>query len=160
MNEKERILVLGAILRRIDNFSMTTLDGRLLLQKTVYLLQACGLYLGYHFSWYLYGPYSTELASDGFTLTQLYSSVPKGTFKKKDSEEKFATFMAHIGSSTKDAHWLELLASIHFLTELYPQKERTEIIAIVQKKQHYFSLAECKKAWDYLKEWRLIDPKD
>ncbi len=39
------------------------LVGRTRLQKSVYLLQACGINLGFDFDYHHYGPYSEELAS-------------------------------------------------------------------------------------------------
>jgi uncharacterized protein YwgA len=43
-------------------------DGRLRLQKTVYLLQQAGFDLGYRFRMYHYGPYSEGLHGDTRTL--------------------------------------------------------------------------------------------
>jgi uncharacterized protein YwgA len=39
---------------------------RLAVQKTVYLAQAAGLDLGYHFGWYIRGPYCSAVAKDMF----------------------------------------------------------------------------------------------
>src|SRR3989442_1336381 len=58
-------LVLEALGRelRLDDF-----PSRLSLQKTIYLVQAAGVDLGYSYSWYLRGPYSSALTRDAFAL--------------------------------------------------------------------------------------------
>ena len=93
MNEKMKKLILGRILKRTGNFNpnsyATSFDQRLIFQKTIYLLQAFGLYLGYVFSWYIRGPYSSELARKGYDLTRIYHTAPKVRFSRKISEEKF-----------------------------------------------------------------------
>src|SRR6266516_1455458 len=48
--------------------SSSTLPDRKRLQKVTYLAQAAGADLGYRFSWYLMGPYSSVLTRDYFTL--------------------------------------------------------------------------------------------
>lgn len=50
---------------------MSEFDRRLVLQKTVYLLQEAGVHLGYPYRWYLRGPYSPALADDLFMFASL-----------------------------------------------------------------------------------------
>ncbi|HME54131.1 MAG TPA: hypothetical protein VKM55_18040, partial [Candidatus Lokiarchaeia archaeon] len=45
--------------------AVSTLDERIILQKTIFLLKQLGYDLKYNFNWYLKGPYSPALASDG-----------------------------------------------------------------------------------------------
>jgi len=73
---------------------MSTFEGRLKLQKTVYLLQSFGVYLGYGFTWYMRGPYLTRLTKDGFALQTIYKQVPEGTFAEKNVQKRFAEFLA------------------------------------------------------------------
>jgi len=40
---------------------MSTFMDRLKLQKLVYILHSEGMDLGYDFTWYIYGPYSSTL---------------------------------------------------------------------------------------------------
>src|SRR5437762_1233304 len=47
---------------------LNSFDDRLILQKSVYLAQAAGIQLGYHFQWYLRGPYSPMLTKDAFAI--------------------------------------------------------------------------------------------
>jgi uncharacterized protein YwgA len=75
--ERIKLEELGGILKRIGNYNPemfeSSFNDRLIFQKTIYLLQAFGLYLGYYFSWYIHGPYSTTLTRDGFALIDKYS---------------------------------------------------------------------------------------
>lgn len=156
MSEKERALVLGAIVKRIGTLDMDSFDGRLLLQKWVYLLQAFGLFLGYRFKWYLYGPYSSELASDGFEISSLFHKIPKGRFAKKTSEKRFSDFRSFLDVGIDNPEWLELLASIHFLNKLYRSRNKEEIIKMVMKKQTYFTREKCEIAWNHLEQHGLL----
>ena len=63
-------LVLSKCLNILDlqRPNMEDFDERLRLQKIVYLLWAYGISLGYGFNWYVRGPYSPKLASDGYTI--------------------------------------------------------------------------------------------
>ena len=69
---------LGFILKQIPgyDFSLEGFSDRLKLQKTIYLLQVFGVYLGYDFSWYLRGPYCSILAANGFLLQDIYDEIP------------------------------------------------------------------------------------
>jgi uncharacterized protein YwgA len=49
-------------------FSLATFDDRLILQKAASIIQTAGVELGYHFHWYLRGPYSSSLTRDAFAV--------------------------------------------------------------------------------------------
>ena len=55
-------------------FEVRDFQKRLILQKTAYLAQATGVHLGYHFSWYLRGPYCSALTSDAFDVVSEINS--------------------------------------------------------------------------------------
>jgi uncharacterized protein YwgA len=163
VNEKEeetKILLLGGLLRRIGNFDQqsfaSSFDQRLILQKTVYLLQAFGLFLGYGFSWYIRGPYSPLLAHHGYNLAKAKKKVPLVRFTTKKSEKKFDEFLDFLSSKKDDADWLEILASIHLLRRLYPNYSKVKILKLVESKQPYFSKEICEKAWNDLKKYGLV----
>ena len=60
---------LGLVLREADvSVDVSSFANRLILQKAGYLLQQAGVSLGYHFSWYLRGPYSPDYTDDVFAL--------------------------------------------------------------------------------------------
>ena len=156
MEDMERALALGAVLKRIGNFDMSTFKGRLVLQKTIYLLQSFGLYFGYKFSWYIHGPYSPELTREAFKLKPFYRKVPHAKFAKSHTEKRFKEFLNFVGGKKRDADWLEQLACTHFLKALNPSANKEEIIEIVLNHESHFTKKECRKAWDYLIKLELI----
>lgn len=152
----ERALALGAVLKRIGNFDLSTFEGRLVLQKTVYLLQSFGLYFGYKFSWYVHGPYSPELTREAFKLQPMYRKVPQVEFAKTRTEKRFQEFLDLIGDKKNDADWLEQLACTHFLRVLNPTASRKQIIRVVLNHESRFTREQCEKAWNYLAEQGLL----
>ena len=160
MNEQERILILGGVLKRIGNFLPESFekafDSRLIFQKTIYLLQAFGLHFGYRFSWYVSGPYSTNLTRDGYELIGSFKEAPNVTFTKASSEEKFNDFLSFLGDRKNDANWLETLASIHFLRRVYPKKGRMEILGMILEKQPHLTAEEFNEALLHLEEFGLL----
>jgi len=164
VSEKEKILALGGILRRIGNFEPScfpsSFDMRLIFQKTVYLMQAFGLYLGFDFSWYLRGPYSPMLAHFGYEITKMKELIPVARFSNPRSEERFVKFLEFLGPEKDNARWLEILASIHMQKKLHPWKSKNDILRIVVHKQSYFTIKECREAWNYLARHGLIGDEE
>lgn len=156
MEDMERALSLGAVLKRIGNFDLSTFEGRLVLQKTVYLLQSFGLYFGYKFSWYVHGPYSPDLTTEAFKLQSIYRKVPQAKFAKTRTEKHFQDYLRFIGDKKNDADWLEQLACTHFLWVLNPTASRKQIIQAVLDHEPHFTMIQCQKAWDYLVEHDLV----
>lgn len=159
MEDVKTALALGAILKRIGNFDVSTFEGRLVLQKTVYLLQSFGLYFGYKFSWYVHGPYSPELTKEAFKLAPVYKMVPPAKFAKSQTEERFHVFSKFIGDKANDGDWLEQLACIHFLNSLNPKASKKDIIENVLNHESHFNGIQCQKAWDYLVKYDLVEDK-
>jgi uncharacterized protein YwgA len=100
-----------------------TMEDRLKLQKTVYLLQSCGLNLGYGFSWYRYGPYSQELVYDAYG--SLYAENGKCAQQAQslrlsaNTRDWLRRFKATLGQWLSDAGQLELLASVGFVRKTW-----------------------------------------
>lgn len=151
----EETFTLGLILKNLDNFDMSTFQGRLILQKTVYLMQAFDVYIGHTFSWYLRGPYSSHLASLGFQLQENYDKIPEGKFEK-GTQKKFEAFLSFMKDKKSNPDRLEILASIHFLKKIYSKMSKAEIIEKVKNKQKYFTKKQCEDAWIELKNKDMI----
>jgi uncharacterized protein YwgA len=132
-------LFLGGVLKNIySSFDMQSFENRLKLQKIIYLLQAHGLNLGYVFSLYLYGPYSTELTRDGFELPE-FSKINFASFENTDSQGKFQSFVRFIEPHKNNITWLEIAASIHLLIKIgYSEENAIEFI----KHKHNSAFAE------------------
>jgi uncharacterized protein YwgA len=149
--------VLTGILKRIGNYDgMDEFNKRLVLQKTIYLLQSFDLYLGYKFSWYIHGPYCTELTRDGYNIPEIDDDTQITVFSSHEDENRFSQFLDFLGENKNNPDWLEIIASIRFLKEINPQMEKEKILDIVVNKQEYFEMNDCINAWEYLKEWGLI----
>ncbi|CAI9831625.1 hypothetical protein IBTHAUMO2_330003 [Nitrosopumilaceae archaeon] len=109
---------LGFILRRIPGFAEFTMArsaDRMRLQKTIYLLQAFGVYVGYDYNWYMRGPYCNILAVHAFVLDNFYGHIPSGEktrFKSSVAQERFLNFLTFLDG--KDPADLEIAVLLHY----------------------------------------------
>jgi uncharacterized protein YwgA len=159
MEDIQRALALGAVLKRIGNFDLSTFKGRLVLQKTVYLMQSYGLYFGYKFSWYVHGPYSPELTREAFKIYPFLNKIPGAKFAKPQTEKRFQDFLCFVGEKKSDPDWLEQLACIDFLSSLNPDANKEAILKAVLNHETHFSKRQCEEAWNHLVKNDLIKEK-
>ena len=102
-----------------QDFEYTDFDNRMQMQKAVYLLQDMGVPVGdYGFRWYKHGPYSQELHDDMFH-ENIRSA--RSVNLHREFTEKIGKLRAVIhdprAACYPAAHWLECLASMHYLKE-------------------------------------------
>ena len=148
---------LGLALRRLGRFDMSSHGGRLAFQKSVYLLQAFGVYLGYRFSWYIRGPYSSRLARHGFALESAYGLLPDtGLRGDRPTEKRFARFLEFMADKKDDPPRLEALASAHFMRRLCGDLGDREIAARVAQRQPYLGTDMCRRGLDELRSEGLV----
>ena len=147
---------MAGLIKRVPGGSVSTADfrHRLIVQKLVYLLQSFGIDLDYRFRWYLYGPYSTELAKDAYNLTGKTPEALRLIDPK--AEARFNEFLDFLGDKSQDEHWLELIASTHFLTRMYPEEGKDEIFKRIKQKHTSFNSTEFNEGWQYLKQGGLL----
>lgn len=118
-----RLIVLKLFLEALGEVGdITDFNSRKRLQKAVYLGQLSGVDLGYRYSWYLRGPYSTSLTRDYYALAD---ELERGADDHKKHElnpsarKKLQTIRAFLepprGCKLDKDDWLELLASWHYL---------------------------------------------
>jgi uncharacterized protein YwgA len=107
-----------------EEVSMSTLADRIRFQKIVYLMQALDVDLSYPFGWYLHGPYSTELADDGFALANMESASRRKLAEPLDIDvkalKKAKSFLDTLEAELPDTESykkLEIAASLHFLAK-------------------------------------------
>ena len=110
-----------------------TTKDRLILQKTIYLLQAHGLQLGYGFSWYKYGPYSQDLVQDAYAVLRSeeykFKNETSSWNFSPNSLQEFEKFKGICGDLLGDAASLELLASVDFVKQTWcPKASKQEFI--------------------------------
>ena len=131
------------------DLSVGQFSQRLILQKAIHLLQEGGVHLGYHFRWYLRGPYSPRLTEDVFALAAL---PEKGAGELKDwklddeSKQVVAKFKNLFSEPSTGAlaKQLELLSSVLFLvkTGQGDKANPTGITTTLHKHGKKFSLTE------------------
>ena len=121
MNINSRTIL--SMVAREFSLKRSTIEERLHLQKTVYLLQASGLRLGYAFNWYKHGPYSQSLADDSFAVL----SAEAAKFRKETqswefnaaTKQKLTEFRKFYSPLQSNPRVLELLASIDFMCRVW-----------------------------------------
>lgn len=150
-------LIVGGILNRVySQFDMLTFSNRLRLQKIIYLLQAYGINLGYNFSWYLHGPYSTELTRQAFNIAN-FSSLKQVKFEDNNVEERFKEFLSKLGDKKNSDFWLEVASSIHLLKNMRPPKTKNQIIESIENKSASFKgrKDEINRVWTDIEGWLI-----
>ena len=104
--------------------------SRRALQDMVYIAQAWGLPLDYHFTYSLKGPYSNELVPDIVNLQQrrgTYERRTRGLKLRPEAEERLRTLQTFMEELMEDRRRLHMVSSVMFLGERYGM-ERREII--------------------------------
>ena len=157
----------GHELRFLEDFK-NDFDKRLELQKAIYLLQESGGDLGYHFSWYLRGPYSPSLADDAYSL--FFTGKERFRIARagisgidRRTKDTFANIFAEVSRRSKDrkdeSRWLEILSSVHYLMKHgYPRPTTKEegIRYMLNLKGDRFSRHEVEEAYQILLKVDLL----
>jgi uncharacterized protein YwgA len=172
MNAARRELAL--VLDQLDvPIDLDTFSKRFNVQKKIYLAQIAGVDLGYRFSWYLRGPYSTTLTEDAFTLKdeiaegiadhldyQLLDDVAESL----DEAKKLWERPPDVGVS--DDLWLELLASLHYLRHIAyrppgAKREFDDVFTLLVKSKPQFKDRKepARRAWKRLQDFGLVQAK-
>lgn len=145
------------VIRDLKCYSIDTIGKRILLQKKVYLAQDLGLPLGYGYSWYIHGPYSTDLTA------VVYQIIPEGTeaIEGKTLKPQYRKIVESVnglegnieeyGLRLTVVQWYELIASIaYWYSRGYTTEDRVEERIRVTKPQ--FTEEQTKNAFEsYIK---------
>lgn len=128
-----------------------TVDRRKTVQKAVYLAKAAGVHLGYHYNWYLKGPYSPSLTRDYYPLADAVGTpaddsagyaLQDAVLTRLDGIKP--AFVVPDGVDLEMGDWLELLASVHFLLTKRRQDREQARATLAKEKAHiveYFDAA-------------------
>ena len=153
---------LNGLLNTIGNFDPSVFkndfDRRLIIQKTIYLLQAFGLNIGYRYSWYLRGPYSPELAHTAYAVAEKFDTKLAVQVDGQENE-RFREFLRFIDNKKNDHYCLEAIASIHFLAKLYGETNEQLIYDEVKQKMRHMSRQDFISLWNELWQNRLLSKK-
>lgn len=116
-----KLVLLGLYLNELGvDQAIDTKEKRLILQKAVYLAQAAGADLGYRYSWYVNGPYSTDLTRDYYRLSE--ERPPDFANTEYELRNDIRNPLQHIKPlltrpdnwNKSAADWFELLASLDY----------------------------------------------
>lgn len=155
-------LVLKLALEAADqSLTVDSLEDRMRLQKAVYLMQAAGANLGYRYSWYLRGPYSTALTQDYFAIAEAIGEGDLDNTRSLKAEvaqkiRKAARVLVkpaavrHIPTPS----WYELLASLHYLAHVEKHGGSALKRELAKRKPHLAQHTDL--GVDHLKRFELI----
>ena len=154
---------LGLVLREAGvPIDVRSFANRLILQKAGYLLQQAGISLGYHFSWYLRGPYSPDYTDDVFALAGAGAESSELEKWKLDPPslsvlERVKGLFQSARQKGNTAHWLELLASALFLirTRQVSASDTAGIVSVLHKNEKFYSEPEVTQALDELRSYEF-----
>ena len=139
-------------IRDLHCFTLESINDRILLQKKVYLAQDIGLPLGYGYSWYIHGPYSTDLTAVAYQI------IPEGdtAIENHSLKEPFASMITKVNSldnvideqnlTISVVQWYELIASIAYW---YKRGHNTEEKAVekIQETKPQFTEEQVKAGY-------------
>ncbi len=120
-----------------------SMEDRLRLQKTVYLLQTLGLHLGYGFSWYRYGPYSQELVYDAYRCLHVenhkHAQRAKSLAFSANTQDWLRRFKGALVQELGDPRQLELLASVSFVRKVWKPRPTAFARSFKEHKRYFFN---------------------
>lgn len=131
---------------------------RIKFQKIVYSLQKNGFKLGFNYNLYLNGPYSPNLAAEGYFIAQNLDEFKKDNspFKlSKIAYEKIDKTKNYLDNDVLNTDWLETIATIDFLvTEVYGYgcEKQAVFKKFMEIKPHLYDLNVLEKAWKKVDE--------
>ena len=147
-----------------EPIDMRTFENRLLLQKRVYFVEEFGVPFGYTFGWYIRGPYSSDLARDGFEIESLSKIVnqkwdemskliPQPNEADEDALEKTREFFSSIREvNIGESRFLEIASSLHYLKNNWSYDNYRVASRRLQEIKPRFSSEEIREAQNILQE--------
>ena len=149
--------VLKEMYRKVYNepFVYNDLDNRINLQKAVYLLENMGVDVGdYSFSWNKYGPYSLGLDSDARNCSMKDEQEISFSSAAEHGFEKLREYInEQMGYNC--TRWMECIASLHFLKNIYRFKENHLISELEKRKPYLSNMKANEKALSIAKEIKV-----
>lgn len=134
---RDDLIVTAVFLRELNCFDISTLDKRIIVQKKIFLTEKLGVNLGYDFSWYIHGPYCSQLTE------AVYECVPMGIhtfagYSISDAASKAVQEVNGIDDLAEivqmnHSQWLELVASLVFWHENATEESAIENVKRYKK---------------------------
>jgi uncharacterized protein YwgA len=110
-------------------------QDRLVIQKTVCLLEMMGLDIGYHFSLYVRGPYSPSLTNDLYSNRNEVNNL-KTNYSPDDEEKKKLSTFSEI-SNNLEPTLLEIMSTYAFLIREPENDEKQALVKLKKLKSFY-----------------------
>ena len=117
-----RAAQLNLLLHNLDWITITDIENRQILQKTVYILQEFGWNENYTYNWYIGGPYSPALMEDIFDICEnqdYYDEAIEGYKCVGRGINIINNYKKIFGEKINDKEWLELFVSLLFIKKHY-----------------------------------------
>lgn len=154
-----KIEVLSLFLKELgEQSTIEGIDERMRLQKAVYVGQLFEVDLGYRFSWYVRGPYSTGLTQDYYKLAEMGAAAKSEKTLKPAILERLARAKRFLEKpedvNLSIPHWYELLASLHYLYKVSGLGSEKVRETIAKSKSHLVQWVGCGEA--RLKQFALL----
>lgn len=126
----------------VDNFS-----DRKKLQKLIYLSEVFGVNLGFGFTWYIHGPYSSQLTRI------MFDKVKGNSLRVKEIpnvDKKISKLRTFLGDDINSSDRLELITSVHYITSLVndPIKSKSKILNTLYDEKPQFSKEEVDQCYN------------
>lgn len=152
----------GGLVKRVSNFSPTSYNEDIIerkkFQKTIYLMQAFGIKLGFDFGWYIHGPYCSHLADVGYEIAEHYPHISELSFSQPEPSKIFDDYLSYMEDVKDNAEHLEIAASLHFLWVHNKDMQRDLLIEWLQTEKDLDSeFNEIEDIWKELEDERLIE---
>jgi len=149
-----RLIALQLFLDQLGvSHEIGSLEDRVRVQKAVYLGQLSGVDLGYRFSWYLRGPYSSKLTKDYYEVKDAITTgevdYKKMVLKPSISEKLSAVSPLLKKPETiplENEAWLELVASYHYLRKVGGYSHDEALTTFEKEKSHLVKFVSVAKS--------------
>ena len=145
------------------DLKIESFNDRLVLQKSVMLIQKAGVNLGYSYNWHLRGPYSPGLTSDAFAITprtsEFQQELPRWNLDQPSAEKlKKLKPLFEIPGGEDAVPYLELRASILYVLdhEKIDAGNAAAIHASLVRRGKPFTMAQVESAIGQLREFELL----
>lgn len=154
-----RLIALKLSLEELGiELDLSSIDGRKIMQKGVYIGQLAGTDIGYRFTWDQMGPYSGDLARDYRALADEISQgdTEYETKELQESKKKSLNTIRPLlkppeGVDLPQPQWLELIASLHYLKKFVGLNNKLAKQKIQEEKEGLYEYA--NKAISELKKY-------
>lgn len=115
-----------------QNINMDDFDDRLKLQKLVYILNSQNIRFNYNFTWYIHGPYSSELTRDGYAYTRRMNGF-RQDYHPSGEERNVVDRIRNARALLVDPVRAELVASFLYLTDRYGSQDSAREQLMIRK---------------------------